>query len=442
MEASELIEIISRGEDSKHQFKVDINNVQSLSAEIVAFANASGGMIIIGVDDSSLNLKGLTGTDITRINGLISNTASQSVRPPINPITENIKAADKVVLVLSIPEGISKPYMDGSGAIWVKSGADKRKVTSREEMQRMFQSSGLIHADETPVSGMTLADLEIDYFKDFLTKEFGNSPDITSTNLTQLLENMNLLKNDFLNIAGALLFAKAPQYRLPVFIIKAISYPGSVIDESKYVDSNDLTGRLSDVFQKGMSFIVNNLSRVQNKRGVNSTGELEIPKEVFEELLVNALIHRDYFVSAPVRLMIFSDRIEIISPGHLPNNLTVENIKNGNSNIRNPILASFGVKLLPYRGLGSGIIRSLKAYPHIEFINDRDGNYFKVIIQRNQTTMLKNNEMDCKNFELKTETTETFKEQVLASMKSCKLKQIRDVNAIEMNTKLKEFAEI
>jgi ATP-dependent DNA helicase RecG len=303
----------------------------------------------------------------------------------------------------------------------------------------MFQSSGLIHADETPVNGMTVADLEVDYFNDFLSQKFGNFPNISSTNLQQLLENMNLFNNGYLNIAGALLFAKSPQYRLPVFIIKAISYPGSVIDESRYLDSNDLTGRLADVFQKGMNFIVNNLSRVQNDRGVNSTGELEIPKEVFEELLVNALIHRDYFVSSPIRLMIFSDRIEIISPGHLPNNLTIENIKNGNSNIRNPILTSFGVNLLPYRGLGSGIIRSLKAYPHIEFVNKRDDNCFKVIITRNQAAKLKNNEVECINFELLTETTETFKEQVIASMKLCKLKQVSDVNAIEMNTKLKEL---
>ncbi len=74
--------------------------------------------------------------------------------------------------------------------------------------------------------------------------------------------------------------------------------------------------------------------------------------------------------------------MEIISPGHLPNNLTVENIKSGNSNIRNPILASFATKILPYRGLGSGITRALKAYPDIHFEDDRDGNLFKVIIPR------------------------------------------------------------
>ena len=94
------------------------------------------------------------------------------------------------------------------------------------------------------------------------------------------------------------------------------------------------------------------------------------------------MIHRDYFISAPIRVFIFDDRIEILSPGHLPDHLTVTNIKNGNSNIRNPILTSFATKLLPYRGIGTGIIRALGAWPYIDFIDDRDGNIFKVVLKR------------------------------------------------------------
>lgn len=105
---------------------------------------------------------------------------------------------------------------------------------------------------------------------------------------------------------------------------------------------------------------------------------------MWEELVVNALIHRDYFISAPVRVLVFADRVEIVSPGHLPKNLTVENIKAGNSNMRNPVLASFATKLLPYRGLGSGLRRALRAWPEIEIIDDRDGNLFKVIVVRPQ----------------------------------------------------------
>jgi ATP-dependent DNA helicase RecG len=111
-------------------------------------------------------------------------------------------------------------------------------------------------------------------------------------------------------------------------------------------------------------------------------GNLEISRIALEEIFANALVHRDYFISAPIRVFIFDDRVEIISPGHLPNNLTIENIKAGNSNLRNPVLASFSNKILPYRGLGSGIIRALQQYPAIDFVDDREGNLFKAIFKR------------------------------------------------------------
>ncbi len=136
------------------------------------------------------------------------------------------------------------------------------------------------------------------------------------------------------------------------------------------------------MFQQTLGFIIANTRAVQGDQGFNSQGQAEISRIVWEELVANALIHRDYFISAPVRVLVFADRVEIISPGHLPNNLTIENIKAGNSNIRNPILASFAAKLLPYRGLGSGLLRALRAWPHIELIDDRTGNFFKAMVKR------------------------------------------------------------
>ncbi len=161
-----------------------------------------------------------------------------------------------------------------------------------------------------------------------------------------------------------------------------MAFPGVDIEDEHYIDSQDINGKLSDVFQKVLGFVLANIRHVQNEQGFNSVGEPEIPRIVLEELIANALIHRDYFVSAPIKVLVFADRIEIVSPGHLPNNLTIENIKMGNSNVRNPILASFAPKVLPYRGLGSGIKRAIKAYPDIEFIDDRAGNAFKAIIKR------------------------------------------------------------
>jgi len=385
MESIELLGILACGEDSSHQFKKNINNTDSMAHEMIAFSNGSGGRVFIGVNDDG-SIAGLSAQDIQRLNQLISNAASQHVIPAINPITENVQTENGIVLVLTIQPGISKPYQDKDGAFWVKSGSDKRKATSREEIQRMFQSANLLHADELPVPGLTAADLDLDYFSSFFQKRYNENLDTQALSLPRLLKNMNLYNDDSLNVACSLLFAKSPQYQLPAFIVKAGAFDSNEASTSNYSDSRNIEGKLANVFRETVGFILSNLRHVQGEQDVNSIGIPEIPVESIEELVANALIHRNYFISAPIRVFVFRNRIEIISPGHLPNQLTIENIKAGNSNFRNPILASYANNLLPYRGFGQGIIRALEKYPNIEFIDDRDGNQFKVILWRKEET--------------------------------------------------------
>jgi len=381
METTELLEIVARGEDSRHQFKEDATNAISLGAEIVAYANSGGGQIFIGVADDG-TIRGHDAAGVKRLNQLIANAASNTVRPPINPLTENVPVATGIIIVVTVPDGFSKPYMDNNGAIWVKSGSDKRKVTAREEMQRMFQNAQLVHADDIPIPGTSIADIDLDYFRRFFRARFEQELEEQNLSLSQVLSNMRVVRDDTLTVSGALLFAKEPQIFLPVFHVKAVCYPGSDIDATTYLDSADIVGRIETQFEDTLGFLLRNLRREQGGQGINSLGEIEIPRIVLEELLANALIHRDYFVSAPIRIFLFDDRVEIISPGHLPNNLTVANIRSGNSNIRNPTLTSYATRVLPYRGLGTGILRALKEYPAIDFVDDRDGNQFRAVIRR------------------------------------------------------------
>ena len=381
METLEILQVLAQGEDSRNQFKKDINNIDALAIEIIAFSNTMGGKIFIGVDDDG-NVIGLTPERVRHINQLLSNAASQNVKPAVNPLTEIAMIDDLRIMIIDVPKGINKPYQDKNGVIWVKSGADKRKATSREEIQRLFQDSGMVHADTIPAEGMTIADIDMPYFREFFQKRYGEALEEQSIPLSQTISNLNLGKNEALNITGGLLFAQSPSNRLPSFIVKAAAFPGKTLAQDTYIDSRDITGKISEIFQQTIGFILANTRQVQGEQSVNSLGLPEIPRIVWEELITNALVHRDYFISAPIRVFIFSDRVEIISPGHLPNNLTIENIKAGNSNTRNPVLASFAYQILPYRGFGSGILRALENYPDIEFIDDRDGNLFKCIIRR------------------------------------------------------------
>ncbi|MEI7832701.1 MAG: RNA-binding domain-containing protein [bacterium] len=383
MTFKELQSIIARGEDSSNQFKSEVQNLDALASEMVAFSNSDGGTIFIGVADDC-SITGLELTDVARVNQQISNASSQHVRGPIEVITNNVQLPNgRIVIVITVPKGIDRPYFDRKGIIWTKCGADKRRINSREALQRLFQLGDQFHADELPTkAGIDKLDkLRFrDFLRDFHKLEYPTS----SEEMSRLLQNMNLAGSDGkLNLAGVLLFAERPEWIKPQFVVKAIRYPGNEIHASDYIDTEDFVGPLRKIFDDSLAFIMRNLHKVQAGQGVNSPGTPEIPELVFEELLVNALVHRDYLVSAPIRLFIFDNRIEIISPGHLPNNLTVEKIRTGNSNVRNPILVSFVAKnILPYHGVGSGIIRALKNWPDITFLDDREGCLFTAIVYR------------------------------------------------------------
>ena len=381
MEIVDIMRVLTRGEDSENQFKKNINNGDSLAGELIAFSNTLGGKIFVGVDDDG-NVIGLSKDDIKRINKLLSNVASENVRPAINPKSKIVELDQKNIMVIDVDKEINKPYMDKNGAIWVKNGADKRKATAREELQRLFQESGMVHADIGPVGDMTIADLDMPYFRTFFQKLYSESLEDNGYSLEKTIENLKLGKEGKLNLTGALLFSQSPSTHLPSCIVKAVAFPGESIAAENYLDSRNISGKMSDIFQQAVSFILINTRQVQGEQDVNSIGQHEIPKIVLQELVANALVHRDYFISASIRIFVLSNRVEIISPGCLPNTLTVSNIKSGVSISRNPVLASYATSVLPYRGIGSGILRSLEKYQDIEFINDRDSNLFKCIIKR------------------------------------------------------------
>ena len=136
MTTQELLQKISNGEDSFTQFKENIHNDDKLAMELVAFSNAQGGMLIVGVRDDG-HISGLSKEDIQRINQLISNTSNTKVVPPLYLVTRNLSIQEKKVMTIYIQEGANKPYATNKGVYLTKAGSDKRKI-SPEELRRLF----------------------------------------------------------------------------------------------------------------------------------------------------------------------------------------------------------------------------------------------------------------------------------------------------------------
>lgn len=386
MDVIELLDIVKRGEDSQVQFKETIGSPDALAAEITAFANSKGGMLFIGVSDDG-EVKGLLGTDVARINQMISNVCTSKIEPQISVETQNITYGDKVIIVIKVPRGPNKFYMANGRDVWVKVGADKRKAR-REELQRLLQESQHLYADEQLVEGTSLADLDINLLEQFIQKKIGLKLEKLDLSLLQILENMKVMKNGNCTLAGLLLFNKSKFRKYDFLKIGAMSWYGNEIDETNYRESEDIEGNFSNLFKNGKAFILRQLKRIQEGDNPNLLGVLEIPEIAIEEVLINALVHRNYFIASYVRINVFADRVEIISPGTLPNTLTVETIKLGVHITRNPIILSHVKDLpdIPYRGMGTGITRIIKSCAEagikVDLINEEEANQFKVIFWR------------------------------------------------------------
>ena len=380
---NDIADLIRHGETSRVQFKLRFTTQKEIAREMAAFANCEGGVIIFGVEDKTGSVSGLSYSEIQETSRELANAANEQVKPQVYITTDVADTDGGMVLICRIPEGRSKPYKDIGGTIWIKQGADKRRVTENSEILGLFQNSDAYKADLTGIPETSVSDLDTLALNGFFENvyhrkisEFGVAPD-------KLLRAARITdKEGRLTAAGLLFFGSYPQLYLPWFTIKAVAFRGNDIAGTDYDDSRDIEGTIPAMFREGMHWVKSFLRRPQNGKGFNSTGDLEIPEPVLEELLQNALVHIDLLKPAAIRLLVFSDRVEIINPGCLPGNQTVDEIKLGNSHPRNFQLANFCAKIMPYRGLGSGIPRACAMDSSIEFVNSKEGNQFKAIIRR------------------------------------------------------------
>jgi predicted HTH transcriptional regulator len=385
MNTIELLDVISCGETSTVQFKQEIDD-DKIAAEIIAMANSKGGIIIIGVQDKTGKITGLSYEQLQSYNNRLSTIANDKIKPQVFISTEVIsvdtECENKKVLIITVSEGIYKPYKDKNGTIWMKQGSDKRKLTENTEIVRLFQQCGITYIDEMIVPDTTEKDIDVRKVENYI-KHIETLSDIPIDINKTLLTNLNIIRGDRLTLGGLLFFCNNPQRIRPEFCIKSISFFGNNIGGNSYRNNIEITGTIPNLFEEGMRFFKTCLLHKQKGQNFNSLGILEISEIALEELLQNALVHRDYSINAAIRLMIFDNRIEMTSPGCLPNSLTIDAIKMGRAAVRNNLLRTYCSKTMNYRGFGSGIPRALKEQPNIEFINDVQGEQFIVKIPRN-----------------------------------------------------------
>ena len=174
---------------------------------------------------------------------------------------------------------------------------------------------------------------------------------------------------------------------------KCICFAGNSVGSKVFrdkVNDADMEGNLLHQYDTIMDFFTRNLHNVQVGDEFNSMGKLEIPYTSLVEFTVNSLVHRSLNMKAPVRIFIFDNRVEIHSPGALPNGLTIEDIKAGTSMPRNMFLFNNAIYLLPYTGVGSGITRALDEDINVTFMNNNKAQEFVITVWRGESNQVGN----------------------------------------------------
>ena len=332
------------GEDSGWEFKaVEFAGDRPRSPrrddwadEISAFANANGGVLLCGVTDEG-DVEGMTRTQMDELERLISEVCTDSVRPSlrVNIFRREI-SEDKAFLMVEVPEGHAQH--DSPGGSFVRVGSTKRVMTSDERL-RLAQRRGqarFLWFDKQTVPGTGFGALDEGLWKLLLSAEGAANPELA-------LEKMGLLALDEngtmrATVAGVLLCNESPDQWLPNACITATRYRGTD-RASEQLDAQTISGPLDRQIAQALAFAVRNM-RVAARKDPAREDLPEYSRNALFEALVNAIVHRDYSIrGSRIRLSMFEDRIELCSPGSLPNNLTVDSMGDRQST-RNEVLTS------------------------------------------------------------------------------------------------------
>ena len=403
----DILKQINAGEVSGVQFKERILDKYDIACELVAFSNSHGGKLVVGIKDKTGETNALSYSEVQETTNLLSDIASENVVPSILIKIDTVEVEDGNLVIATVKEGLNKPYHDNKGIVWVKNGADKRKVFDNAELAEMMTDCGSFAPDEAGVRDATVNDLDATTIKQFLGNRFdrvlekkgltGDAFNEASLDMIcsaiakghdceKILRNLRFIRPDgSLTVAAMLLFGKYTQRWMPMMTAKCICFAGNSVGSKVFrdkVNDADMEGNLLHQYDTIMDFFTRNLHNVQVGDEFNSMGKLEIPYTSLVEFTVNSLVHRSLNMKAPVRIFIFDNRVEIHSPGALPNGLTIDDIKAGTSMPRNMFLFNNAIYLLPYTGVGSGITRALDEDINVTFMNNDKAQEFVITVWR------------------------------------------------------------
>ncbi|MCY4128266.1 MAG: helix-turn-helix domain-containing protein [Gammaproteobacteria bacterium] len=375
-----LAQLIRRPEGKTLEFKRDLSSPEKVLRTVVAFANTSGGTILIGIDDSTGDLRGVL--NAREEEERLANLISDSVSPQLVPYVELLRYREKTVLGVEVYPSSNRPHYLGDSAetgSYVRIGSTNRRADGElvAEMRRVSRGEAF---DEQPIPELDSEAIDMDVFSE-LFAEFRRVSDLDLDTLGILTSYQG---RRVPTIGGVLLFGGNRLEHFPDAWIQVGRFGG--FDRSHISEQIELRRPLPLAIEEAYRFIERHIASGVDIRGLRGLPRWQIPPLVVREALINAIVHADYSQrGAPFRISIFDDRLEIENPGLLPFGLTLDDLPLGVSKLRNRVIGRIFHELKLIEQWGSGIVRMINACQQAGIPNpvwQELGNRFRVTMKK------------------------------------------------------------
>ncbi len=359
----QILTLISAGESETVEFKREMERAERLAREVVALANGQGGYVLLGVEDDGT----VCGVSLRPgYEAWVMQVGAETVQPPLMLNCKAVPVEGKTVLAISVPRGPFKPYAVKEGhkyTMYVRHGSINT-VASVEEVGRLYQESGQVRFDQSPVFGSTPDDLSKTLLDGYIRRVRGIGLADLVISWTNLLLNLNALvqQNDELlaTVAGMLLFGREPRRFLPQVGLRLARFKGRELRNDRLIDRQEIESALPEGIDAATQFVARHSNMGARIEGMLREDIPEYLPLVVREAITNAVMHRDYARSSNVRVFVFDDRLEVRSPGRLPNGVRLDMLPFGVLGVRNPTVAYFLRALRYGEGYGTGIATMLR----------------------------------------------------------------------------------
>ena len=435
-----------QNESSILELKRELPKNDQIIKTVIGFCNQNGGKLVIGVDNNR-KIVGIDENELNQALEYLDKTIYEATSPSIISRIYSQRFVDKTVMIIEVSSGMNKPYFRKSEGLnngtYIRLGRTTLKATQEIIEELRWKSLGLDY-EKMPNYQTDQNELDFKKIQIFLSERKNHAKAKISDDI---LKSYYLIFSEhsksYLTFAGILLFGKNPQKHLSEAMIICSHFKG--VSGREALASIDCESTLFDQFEQAYSFILSRLNKSFVIKNAKREEKLEIPNIAIREALLNAIVHRNYHIKAPIKIAIYEDRIEIFSPGQFPGPLNINRLTSGLTYLRNPAICKVFREANYIEKLGTGFIAIFDSFEKYNLKKPQiiEGeNFIKCILPRKK-------EENIKHFENKNELLEIislfdkYKEitikDITRELEISKATAIRKINILINNKKIKRI---